>query len=75
MNKRPTKINTVFNEDPDQIMQLAISRGYSEDLSNGEREDILDEANWILSEQDPSTADRQRDETTEGLLQQTQRAS
>lgn len=75
MKKNATKINAVFNEDPDQIMQLAISRGYSEDLSSGEREDILDEANWILSEQDPSTADRQRNETTEELLQQTQRAS
>lgn len=75
MNNSATKINAVFNEDPDQIMQLAINRGYSEDLSNGEREDILDEANWILSEQDPSTADRQRDETAEGLLQRPQRSS
>ena len=75
MSKNTTKVNTVFNEDPDQIMQLAISRGYSEDLSNGDREDILDEANWILCEQDPSTADHQRDEPTEGTLQQTQQAS
>lgn len=75
MNKSITKNQAGFNEDSDQIMQLAISRGYSADLTDGERDDILDEANWILFEQDPSPIDRQQDERAEGLLQQTPRAS
>lgn len=40
--------------DPDVVMELARLRGYSEDLSCQDREDILDEAEWIL--QDEATA-------------------
>ena len=64
-----------LSDDPDAVMQLAVSRGYSEDLTDGERDDLLDEASWVLAEQTDHAAGVQPGAALTGLLQGTQQAS